>query len=187
MKLLFDFFPVLLFFAAFKMSDDPQAGILNATLVIIVATIIQVGLSWVMHRRIEKLHLVTLALVVTFGGITLLLEDEIYIKWKPTVVNWLFAVVFIGSEFIGKKNLIRRLMDKKITLPTKIWTRLNLGWAIFFLFSGALNLYVVYNYDTDTWVNFKLFGLLGLTFVFIVLQGFYLMRHIEDDAPGDSG
>ena len=181
MKLLFDFFPVLLFFVTFKLYDDPQAGILAATLVIIVATIVQVAVSWVMHKRVEKLHIITLALVVMFGGITLLLEDEIFIKWKPTVVNWLFALVFLGSEFIGKKSLIRRLMDAKITLEDNIWTRLNLSWITFFLVAGALNLYVVYNYDTDTWVNFKLFGLLGLTFAFIVLQGFYLVHHIQDD------
>ena len=185
MKLLFDFFPVLLFFIAFKMSDDPQSGILTATVVIIVATIVQVGISWVLHRRVEKMHLITLALIVAFGGVTLLLQDEIYIKWKPTVVNWLFGAVFLGSEYIGKKSLIRRLMDGKISLPDAIWTRLNFGWVGFFVFAGAANLYVVYNFDTDTWVNFKLFGLMGLTLAFIVAQGLYLMRHIEEEEEAD--
>ena len=189
MKLLFDFFPVVLFFITFKLYDDPKQGILAATAVIIVATIVQVGISWLRNRRVEKLHLITLVLIVVFGGITLALENEIFIKWKPTVVNWLFAVVFLGSQYLGKKNLIRRLMDANIDLPDPIWSRLNLGWVVFFALMGVLNLYVVYNFDTATWVDFKLFGLLGLTLLFVIGQGFYLVRHIkpdEDDAEGQS-
>lgn len=188
MKLLFDFFPVLLFFIAFKLHEDPQQGILSATAVIIVATIVQVGLSWAFRRRVEKLHLITLALVVLFGGITLALEDEIFIKWKPTVVNWLFAVAFLGSEFIGAKSIVRRMMEGKIELPRPVWRKLNLSWVSFFTVMGFLNLYVIYNFDTATWVDFKLFGLMGLTFAFVIAQGFYLMRHIksEDDAGEQS-
>ena len=181
MKLLFDFFPVVVFFITFKMHDDTNQGILVATAVIIVATIVQVAISWMMSRKVEKMHIITLVLVVTFGGITLLLEDEIFIKWKPTVVNWLFALAFLGSEYISKKSFIRRLMEGNINLPEPVWKRLNLAWVGFFLVAGALNLYVVYNFDTDTWVNFKLFGLLALTVVFMVLQGLYLMRHVQDE------
>ena len=126
------------------------------------------------------MHLITLALIVVLGGATILLRDEMFIKWKPSVVNWLFAAVFLGSQFIGSKNIVRRMMDKAVTLEDVIWTRLNLAWAGFFVFAGLLNVYVVYNYDTDTWVNFKLFGLLGLTVAFVIAQSFYLMRHIKE-------
>ena len=181
MKLLFDFFPILLFFVTFKLHEDPQEGILTATAVIILATIIQVAISWFRHPRIEKLHLVTLILVICFGGITLILEDEIFIKWKVSVVNWLFALAFLASQYFGEKNFIRRLMDKNVNLPDIIWTRLNLSWISFFTLMGFLNLYIIYNFNTDTWVNFKFYGQLGLTVLFIVGQGFYLMRHIIPD------
>lgn len=181
MKLLFDFFPVLLFFIAFKMHDDPQRGILVATAVIIAATLVQVGVTWLRNRQVEKLHVVTLVLVVIFGGATLLLKDEIFIKWKPTVVNWLFAAAFLTSELIGKKNLVRRIMEGSVQLPDFVWRRLNLSWVLFFTVMGVLNLYVVYNFDTDTWVDFKLFGLLGLTLAFVIAQGFYLSRHMQDE------
>jgi len=187
MKLLFDFFPIALFFIAFKLHDDPQQGILVATSVIIVATVVQVAINWVRNRRVEKMHLVTLVLVVTFGGATLILKDEIFIKWKPTVVNWLFAVAFLVSEFIGKKNLVRRMMEESVQLPDFAWRRLNLSWVVFFVVMGMLNLYVVYNFDTDTWVNFKLFGLLGLTLVFVLAQGFYLVRHMPGDEDPEKG
>lgn len=181
MKLLFDFFPIILFFITFKLYDDHKDGILAATAVIIVATIIQVSVSWWRQRKIEKLHLVTLILVVVFGGATLLLEDEMFIKWKPSVVNWLFALAFMGSHFIGRKTLVERMMGNALTLPAPVWRRLNLSWTGFFVVMGIANLAVVYNFDTETWVNFKLFGLLSLTVAFIVIQGLYLMRHLPDD------
>jgi len=184
MKLLFDFFPIALFFITFKLYDDPKEGILAATGVIIVATIVQVMVSWYRSRRVERMHLITLGLVVVFGGATLVLEDELFIKWKPTVVNWLFAAAFLVSTRIGGKNLVRRMMEGNVELPDPIWGRLNMSWVVFFLLMGLANLYVVYNFDTDTWVNFKLFGLMGLTLLFVVAQGFYLVRHMppEDDA-----
>jgi len=181
MKFLFDFFPVLLFFITFKLYDEQKQGILAATAVIIVATVVQVALSWMMRHRVEKVHLITLALVVVFGGITLMLEDEIYIKWKPTVVNWLFALAFLVSQFFGRKNLVRRMMESNIALPDPVWSKLNLSWVVFFVLMGIVNLYVVYNFDTDTWVDFKLFGLLGMTLLFVVIQGAYLVRHIKPD------
>ena len=185
MKLLLDFFPILLFFITFKLFDDPQQGVLAATAVIIVATAAQVGITWVAKRRVEKMHLATLALVVVFGGITLLLQDEIFIKWKPSVVNWLFGCVFLGSHFIGERNLTERLMGASVRLPAPVWTRLNLAWVLFFLAMGLLNLYVVYSFDTDTWVNFKLFGLMGLTLLFLLGQVLYLARYLRDERPGE--
>ena len=167
MKFLFDFFPVLLFFVAFKLAD-----IFVATAVAIAASFIQVGIYWLRHHRFETMHLITLGIIVIFGGATLLLKDELFIKWKPTVLNWLFALVFLGSHFIGNKPIVQRMMANTITLPTPIWHRLNIGWIIF---------YVAYNFDTAIWVNFKVFGLLGLTLAFVVIQSFFIARHLKDD------
>lgn len=174
MKFLFDFFPILLFFLAYKVYD-----IYVATAVAIAASFIQVGLHWLKHRKIENSHLITLVILILFGGATLLLQDETFIKWKPSVVNWVFALVFLGSQFIGNKTIIERMMSKSISLPAAIWTKLNLSWVVFFIALGLINLYVVYNYDTDTWVNFKLFGMMGLTIVFIIGQAFYMSRHMQ--------
>lgn len=175
-KFLFDFFPVLLFFAAFKVW-----GLMAATAVLIAATLAQTAWSWWRRGKVETMHLLTAALVLVFGGITLALDDEMFIKWKPTVINWLFAAAFLGSQWLGGgKPVIRRLMEHGITLPGPVWTRLNLAWVAFFAAVGALNLWVVYNFDTDTWVNFKLFGILGLTFAFALAQGFYIARHAEE-------
>lgn len=181
MKLLFDFFPVLLFFITFKWYDDPKQGILAATAVIIVATGIQVAVTWLRRRRVERIHVVTLALLVGMGGVTLALQDEIYIKWKSTVFFWVLAVAFLGSQFIGRKTLVQRFLDSKFDPPGNVWTVLNLTWVAFFAGLGALNLFVVYNFSTDTWVNFKLFGLTGLTFVFVFAQVIYLFRYMVPD------
>ncbi len=181
MKLLIDFFPILLFFITFKLFEDQQEGILAATAVIIVATGVQVAITWAMKRRVEKMHLITLALVVVFGGATLLLEDEMFIKWKPSVVNWLFALAFLGSHFFGERNLVARGMGSSLRLPAAVWARLNFAWVLFFLSMGLLNLYVVYRFDTDTWVNFKLFGLMGLTLLFVLGQALYLARHLGEE------
>jgi len=127
MKFLFDFFPILLFFIAYKLE-----GIFVATAVAIAASFLQVGLYWLKHRRFETSHLVTLVLIAVFGGLTLFLQDEAFIKWKPTVINWLFAAVFIGSQYIGKKTIVERMMGTSLTLPDFVWVRLNASWAIFF-------------------------------------------------------
>lgn len=181
MKLLFDFFPILLFFIAFKVY-----GIYVATAVAIVASIVQVAYVYFKNKRVEKMHLITLALIVILGGATLIFQDEAFIKWKPTVVNWGFALVFLGSHFIGKKPIIRRMMDQAISLPDTVWTKLSFMWVLFFLFSGAANIYVAYQYDTDTWVNFKLFGLMGLTFAFIIIQGLYISRFLKSSDDDSS-
>jgi intracellular septation protein len=181
MKLLFDFFPILLFFLTFKLYEDPTQGVLAATVVAILASFVQVGAYWWRHHRFENMHLITLALIVVLGGATVLLQEEIFIKWKPTAVNWLFALVFLASRFIGSKNLVRRMMEQHLELPHLVWDRLNTSWVLFFLTLGALNLLVVYNFDTNTWVNFKLFGLLGLTLAFVLGQSLYLARYIKQD------
>jgi len=180
MKLLLDFFPVILFFIAFKMYD-----IYVATAVAIAASIVQVAYVYIRNKRVEKMHLITLGLIVILGGATLVLQDEAFIKWKPTIVNWGFALVFFGSHFIGKKTIIRRMMDSAISMPDFAWLRLSQMWISFFIFSGIANLYVAYNFDTDTWVNFKLFGLMGLTVAFLVLQVIYINRHMEKESDDD--
>jgi len=177
MKFLFDFFPILLFFIAYKAYD-----IYVATAVAIIAAFIQVGWFWLQYRRFEKMHVITLLLITVLGGATLILQDPDFIKWKPTVVNWLFGVVFIGSQFIGKKTIVQRMMEASVELPAAIWTKLNLAWAVFFIFLGFLNLYVAFSghYDMDAWVNFKMFGMIGLTFVFIIGQAFFIGRYIKE-------
>ena len=183
MKFLYDFFPVVLFFVAYKTYD-----IFIATGVIIIASLIQVGFSWMKHRKIEKMHIVTLVLVLVLGGATILLHDENFIKWKPTVVNWLFAAVFLGSHFIGKRTIIQRMLDSNISLPSPIWPRLNMLWTGFFIIMGVANLYVAFYFApeltaqerTDLWVDFKLFGMMGLTFIFVILQAIYLARYIQE-------
>ncbi|MGX2039466.1 septation protein A [Methylocaldum sp. MU1018] len=178
MKLLFDFFPIFLFFIAFKVS-----GIYAATLTAIVATVVQVGVTWFRTRKVEPMHLVSLAIIVIFGGATLFLKDELFIKWKPTVLNWLFGVAFLASHLFSKRTLIERMLGGQIELPGSVWRRLNLSWMFFFVALGGVNLFVIYNFDTETWVNFKLFGLLGLTFVFVVAQSFYLSRFLPEPKP----
>lgn len=182
MKLLFDLFPVVLFFIAYKMYD-----IYTATAVIIIASVVQVGYFYLKHKRVEKIHIITLALILVLGGLTLVLQDEDFIKWKPTIVNWGFALVFLGSHYIGQKPIVERMMGQAISLPDIIWIRLSWLWIAFFIFSGVTNLYVAFNYDTDTWVNFKLFGLMGMTVVFILIQGIYISRYIQEtDSPAES-
>lgn len=152
-------------------------GIYAATAVMIVATIIQTSYSWLRHGKVEKSHLITLVLVLVLGGATLWLQNPNFIKWKPTAVNWLFAFAFAGAHLFTDKSLLERMMAEHIQLPSAIWFRLNIAWILFFIFSGIANLYVAFNFDEATWVNFKLFGLLGLTIVFIVAQSIYLAKH----------
>ena len=177
MKLLFDFFPIVLFFVAYKLY-----GIYVATAVAIFATALQIGMFWFKNRRFETMHLVTFALIFVMGGATLILQDEMFIKWKPSVINWLFAVILIASSFIGKEPLMKKMMGGQIQLEDVIWNKINLLWAGFFAVVGFLNIYVVYNFDTDTWVDFKLFGIMGLTVVFIILQALYLARFMPEEA-----
>lgn len=179
MKLLFDFLPIVLFFVAYKLAD-----IYVATGALIVATLGQVAWSWLKHRRVGKMLLVTAVLVVAFGGATLIFHDPVFVKWKPTVVNWLFAAVFIGSCFIGQKTVIERLMSDQLELPRPVWVKLTFAWASFFLIMGLTNLYIAFTFSESAWVNFKTIGILGLTLLFVSAQWIYISRYLKsDDAP----
>ena len=181
MKLLYDYFPIICFFIAYKLY-----GIYVATAVTMAAAVLQIVALWLVKKRFEKLQLITLALILVFGGTTLIFHKAIFIQLKPSVIYWLFSIALLGSQYIGKKPLIRRMLDMHINLPARIWNHLNLAWGLFFLMLGLLNLYVVYHYSTSAWVNFKLFGTLGLLIVFTIAQGIYLSRHIiEKDHEGN--
>jgi intracellular septation protein len=173
LKFLFDLFPVILFFVAFKVAD-----IYVATGVAIAATFLQVAWLKLRRRRVEPMLWASLAIIAVFGGATLVLQDETFIKWKPTVLYWLFGAVLAGAAFAGR-NLIRALLAEQVQLPEPVWSRLNASWIGFFVFMGALNLYVAYNYSTDLWVNFKLFGGMGLMLLFVVVQAAFIARHTE--------
>ena len=175
MKLLVDFFPIVLFFAGYKLAD-----IYVATLAAIVGAVVQVAFTWYRSRKVETMHLISLVLIVVFGGATWFLRDPTFIKWKPTVLNWLFGIVFLGSQFIGGQPVIQRMLSSQTELPAVVWRRLNLAWTSFFFVIGGVNLYVAFNFEESDWVNFKLFGMLGLTLVFVLAQSFYLSRHLPE-------
>lgn len=175
MKFLFDLFPVLLFFIAFKF-----AGIFAATAVAIAATFGQIGWVWHRRRKVDTMLWISLGVVTVFGGATLVLQDETFIKWKPTVLYWLFAATLAGGTLFMKKNLIRTLLSEQLQLPDAAWSRLNLSWIGFFVCMGAANLVVAYHFPTDVWVDFKLFGGMGLTLVFVLVQGLLLSKYIEE-------
>ena len=187
MKLLFDFFPLVLFFGAFKLYD-----IYVATLVAMAASLAQVVFIRIRHRRFETTHLVTLFVILLFGGMTLIFQDDMFIKWKPTIVNWIFAVVVLGSQFIGKRTVLERLLGGQMQMPARIWKKVNVSWGLFFFVSGLLNLYVAFYFRThldeaartDFWVNFKVFGLLGLTLAFSIIQMMIVARYITTE-PAD--
>ncbi|MBI3094340.1 MAG: septation protein A [Rhodocyclales bacterium] len=181
MKFLFDLFPVILFFAAFKIFD-----IYIATGVVIAATMAQIGWVWHRHGKVDTMLWVSLGLVVVFGGATLILHDETFIKWKPTILYWLFAVTLFGSAQFFGKNLIRAMLEKQVELPATLWSRLNFAWIGFFAVMGVVNLWVAFNFSTDTWVSFKLFGGMGLMIVFIILQGVVLAGYLPDEKDPSS-
>jgi intracellular septation protein len=175
MKFLFDLFPVILFFVAFKLSD-----IYTATAVAIAATFLQIGwLKW-KGRKVETMMWVSLAIIVVFGGATLVLHDETFIKWKPTVLYWLFSGIIAAADLAFRRNITRAVLGGQVHMPESAWKRLNWSWAGFFAFMGAANLYVAFHFATDTWVNFKLFGGMGLLLAFVVLQALFLARYVEE-------
>ena len=178
MKLLFDVFPVILFFIAFKLY-----GIYVATAVAMGASFVQIGWLWLRRRKIDTMLWVSLGVITVFGGATLVLENETFIKWKPTVLYWLFGAVLAVAALAFRKNLVRAMMEHQVSLPDEVWARLLVSWIGFFAVMGALNLYVAYNYSTDAWVNFKLFGGIGLMIVFVLLQALVLARHVHDKNP----
>lgn len=181
MKLLLDFLPIVIFFVVYKSTND----IFLATAILIPATLLQMLYTWIKTHKIEKMQLVTLILVVLLGGATVLFQDKTFIQWKPTVVNWLFGAVFLGSQFIGDKTIVERIMGSNIDLPAFAWRTLNTAWVIFFMLMGIINLFVAYSFSEETWVNFKLFGMLGLTLIFILAQAAYLSRHIQNTEKND--
>jgi intracellular septation protein len=214
MKQLLDFLPIVLFFIIYKFFLDLPDGLVTAvnsllpfmaltpgnesdaiylaTLVAIVATIIQVAMSAAILKKVEKMPLITLALLVIFGGATLFLKNPLFIQWKPTAINWLFGFGFLASQFIGSKPLVQRMMAQAITInEQKVWMKLNLSWVLFFALSGFANVIVApaidpfnLNFTESTWVDFKLFGLMGMTIVFVIAQAFYLARFMPAATEG---
>lgn len=180
MKLLTDLLPVVLFFVVYKLGN-----IFAATAAAMAAAVLQAGWLWLRHRRLQTMQLVVLGLIVILGGLTLIFDDPAFIKWKPTLVNWAFAAVFIGGELFSRRGVLERMLGEQFTLPGPVWRRLTLGWIGFFLGMGLLNLVIAYRYDLDTWVDFKLYGVLGLTLLFALLQGLYLSRHLPDTLSND--
>ncbi len=175
MKFLFDLFPVILFFLVFKLF-----GIYAATTAAIVATLAQIAWVKYRHGKVDGMLIASGVIVIVFGGATLLLHDETFIKWKPTVLYWLFACVLFGAEIFWRKNLIRSMMAQQIEMPDAIWRILNHAWAGFFAVLGVINLYVAFNYSLDTWVNFKLFGTTAMMLIFVVVQSLLLSKYIKE-------
>lgn len=197
MKLLIDFLPIVIFFVVYKLAPElisalepllstDSINLLNntqpiilATAVLIPATILQILYARWQTGKIEKMHLVTLTLVVLLGGATVILQNKEFIMWKPTLVNWLFAAAFLGSQLFMKKSFLQRMMEQAVDMPSSSWKKLNYAWVCFFILSGVANLIVAYNFSENTWVNFKLFGMLGLTLAFIIGQSFFLYRYMD--------
>lgn len=175
-KQLFEFLPIIFFFIAFKLYD-----IYVATAVVMATTIALVSYSALRYRKVETMQWITLILVVVMGGATLILHDEQFVKWKLSIIEWLFGLVFLGSQFIGDKPVVERMMASNLTLPSIIWKRLNIAWASFFISIGFLNLYVMYHYSTDDWVSFKTFAVPSLMVAFIVLQMVFLYKYMPDN------
>jgi intracellular septation protein len=171
MKIFYDLVPLLIFFAAYK-----WLGIYPATAVAIAASLIQVVYHWVKYKKIDMMQAITCATIFVFGGMTLVLHNAIFIKWKPTIINWVFALVFFVTPYVKKKSLLECLLADKVIMEAGSWKTLNYLWIVFFLVTSLINLYVVYNFTTEQWVNFKVFGLFGLTLIFAVFQAVYISK-----------
>lgn len=207
MKFLFDLFPVILFFITLKFAEKAASAslvlskilaaigittavkstlvpIMLATIAVIIGSIIQIVWAKIHYKKVDKTLWISALLVIVLGGMTLYFQNDAFIKWKPTLLYWIFAAVLIGANLFAKKNIIKSIMGKEISLPETIWNKLNIAWAIFFTGLGALNLYVAFNYSIDTWASFKLFGTMALMFVFIIGQSLAINKHIinEDKA-----
>ncbi|WP_252179423.1 septation protein IspZ [Endozoicomonas sp. 4G] len=189
MKQLIDFIPLIVFFTVYKM--DPRmvdvaghsfelGGPISGTFFLIVASAIVYGGIFIKNKTLEKSQLITLVAVVLFGGMTLAFQNESFLKWKAPIVNWIFAAAFLGSQFIGQKTLVQRMMEHAVSLPEEVWVRMNLSWVVFFIFLGVANLYVAFTFH-EFWVDFKVFGSLILTFVFVVLQFLVISKHMRTE------
>lgn len=179
MRFLIDFFPIALFVAAYKLHD-----IYTATAVLMVATVVQTGIMYGLDKRLQTMQKVTLGLVLVFGALTLLLQDERFIKWKPTVLYASMAIVLAAALWVWKKNFLQMLLGSQLSLPDGVWARLTVIWVGYFLFMAALNGYVAAYYSTEEWVNFKLWGY-AFPVIFIVGQGLYIARYLKDDSSGN--
>jgi len=201
MKFLFDLFPVILFFITLKVAEKAASAslilakiltvlgiattvkpslvpIMLATIAVIIGSIIQIIWAKLHYKKVDNTLWLSALLVTVLGGMTLYFQNDAFIKWKPTLLYWTFSVVLIGANLFAKKNIIKSMMGKEISLPETIWNKLNIAWAIFFTGLGALNLYVAFNYSIDTWASFKLFGTMALMFVFIIGQSLAINKHI---------
>ncbi len=182
MKFLINFFPALAFFIAFFIPTTREAGIYLATYTLIIASGIQIALYWLLYKKFEKMHLVAFFAVLILGGLTIYFQNEDFIKFKPTVVNWLFGLAFIGSHFLGKKTLFEYLLsltDTPLPLPLKVFRTVNIVWGLFFIATGIINLYVAFNFSLVFWVNFKTWGVMILNLIFLIGLGCYLYRYIK--------
>ena len=205
MKILFNFLPILLFFGTFKYAEGQkewaarfasehfgflvsggvvgtsEAPVLLATLVVIIATLAQISFLLARGKKIDMMLWISLGLVVVLGGATVWFHNETFIKWKPSVLYWAMGASFWISQTFFHKNLLQALIGEQLELPAGVWQRLNFAWIAFFALMGLLNLYVAYSFSTSTWVNFKLFGGIGLMLLFTLGQGVYLSRHIKPE------
>jgi len=197
MKLLFDLFPVILFFVTYKLAGGGDKGgacttsadlpitsdpILAATAVAIAATLFQVGWLLMRKKKVDPLLWVSLGIVALFGGATLYLRDPAFIQWKPSILYFSTAVAFLAAPPLFKTNLVRKMMEPQIPLPDSLWGRLNVAWATFFVFMGGANLVAVHYLSCNDWVNFKLYGLTGLMFVFVIAQGLLLAKYMPEES-----
>ena len=182
-KFLFDLFPRILFFVAYRFAD-----IYVATAVAIAAAVLQILWIKLTRKPIETMHWVNFAVIVFFGGATLWLQNEAFIKWKPTVLYWLFGAVLIVSQYLMGRNLMQKLLGEKVSMPDKAWNKLNLGWALFFIAAGALNLFVAFSglFTESQWVNFKVFGLMALLIVFVIAQSIWLGKHMQTEEGSEA-
>lgn len=182
-KFLFDLFPLILFFVAYRLAD-----IYVATAVAIAAAVLQILWIKLTRKPIETMHWVNFAVIVFFGGATLWLQNEAFIKWKPTVLYWLFGAVLLISKYLLDKNLMQKLLGTKVSMPDLAWNKLNLSWALFFMVAGALNLFVAFSglFTESQWVNFKVFGLMALLIVFVIAQSIWLGKHMQQDEGSEA-
>ncbi|WP_164964163.1 septation protein A [Rubrivivax sp. JA1026] len=211
MKLLLDFLPIVLFFACFKLAESrpewaadfatanfgalvsggvvgpKEAPVLLATVVVILATLAQVLVLKLRGKRIDAMLWISLVLVVVFGGLTIWFHNETFIKWKPSVLYWTMGTALWLAPLLAGKNLLKLLLGEQMVLPERVWHRLNFAWVAFFAAMGLLNIWVAYSFSTDAWVNFKLFGGIGLMFAFTIAQGLYLGRYLEEPAAPNEG
>lgn len=205
MKIFFDLLPIILFFASYKWAGShaeqaaqwlnhylgfavsggsvgvTEAPVLLATVVVVVATMLQILVLKALGKRVDKMLWAGLAVVVVLGGLTLWFHDETFIKWKPTVIYWLMSAGFLITEIVLGKKMLRQMMGGQVDVPEAVWRNLGWAWVLFFAGMGVLNLWVAFNFPTDTWVSFKMWGSLGLTLVFTLAQGVYLSRHMTED------